>query len=318
MYRGFLKDINKDLNKTSLSFDQKKISKSKRLRENRVIVHFFFNIFVPMTVFSLLGIFSPYVYTLMPVYQSGSCWTHFFQQGLVPPNENHCLLLHINIYVFIVVNWVFLSSLVLIYWKIRNIRNELNIKKEILFVMFAWGFFSLLYYSLNVLLRAFIHSDLSDPYQDTMAKFYTSCFLFAIVLSRNLFTLLAQTYFSLKMLFVHPERNYPLLYEGKLIAMDFDLILDTEEPFDRFYDFIQVYSPFNQVYIEVFALVRTLEKGVEELNDEGQELTKNQYVKVAQELQAIQKNINDVIDANYQTHFHKRNNSVQDDEDYEE
>ena len=68
----------------------------------------------------------------------------------------------INTYCFILFNWICLGALVFLYWKLRNIRNELNMKTEILFVMLAWGLFSVLFYLLNFILQEYLedHDDL--------------------------------------------------------------------------------------------------------------------------------------------------------------
>jgi hypothetical protein len=41
------------------------------------------------------------------------------------------------------------------------------------------------------------------------------------------------------MLIRHPERTYPKLIETKLLALDFDMVLSSVEPFEKFYDFIE-------------------------------------------------------------------------------
>lgn len=80
-------------------------------------------------------------------------------------------------------------------------------------------------------------------------------------------TLLALTLFSLIILFSHPEKTYPKFYEGKLSALDFDIFLETSLPFESLYDFILNYSPFNQVYIELYALCGIYRKGIQDLNE---------------------------------------------------
>ena len=51
-------------------------------------------------------------------------------------------------------------------------------------------------------------------------------------------------------------------------ALDFDIFLNTSLTFESFYDFILNYSPFNQVYLEVYALCGILERGIQEFSDD--------------------------------------------------
>ena len=61
-----------------------------------------------------------------------------------------------NLINFVFVNWALVVGYVLIYWKIRNIRNELNIKKEIAIIMVAWVIFSMIYFILNLILQNYL------------------------------------------------------------------------------------------------------------------------------------------------------------------
>jgi hypothetical protein len=48
---------------------------------------------------------------------------------------------------------------------------------------------------------------------------------------RNLSTLFATTMFSIYTMIRHPDKQYPKQIEGKLEALDFDLVLNSSLPF---------------------------------------------------------------------------------------
>jgi hypothetical protein len=63
--------------------------------------------------------------------------------------------------------------------------------------------------------------------------------IFLSIIMRNLSTLFATTMFSIYTMVMHPERAYPKYLEGKLEALDFDLVLSSSLPFQYFYDFVE-------------------------------------------------------------------------------
>ena len=81
-------------------------------------------------------------------------------------------MIDINTYCFLFYNWFFIGALVFLYWKIRNIRNELNMKKEIFFIMLAWSVFSIVFYLINFILQIYMESSGSKELNDS-ALFYT-------------------------------------------------------------------------------------------------------------------------------------------------
>ena len=73
---------------------------------------------------------------------------------------------------------------------------------------------------------------------------------------RNFSTLLATTMFSIYTMLWRPEKRYPKQIEGKLEAMDFDLVLESSLPFQYFYDFVNNNAVFYKPYLEVYVLGR--------------------------------------------------------------
>jgi hypothetical protein len=58
--------------------------------------------------------------------------------------------------------------------------------------------------------------------------------------------------FSIHTYVRHPEKAYPKTLEGKLEALDFDLVLTSPLCFQAFYDFIEIHSSYNVPYLELY------------------------------------------------------------------
>lgn len=57
----------------------------------------------------------------------------------------------INNLSFILLSWGEIFGFGMLYWLIRDIRNELNMKREVQVILIFWTFFSLLYFILNLI-----------------------------------------------------------------------------------------------------------------------------------------------------------------------
>jgi hypothetical protein len=55
-----------------------------------------------------------------------------------------------NAIIFVVLNWAEIVGFALLFWFVRNIKNELNVKREVQAVLLSWGIFSVIYFFLQV------------------------------------------------------------------------------------------------------------------------------------------------------------------------
>lgn len=55
------------------------LSKSKQWRENSLIAFMIFNLIIPLLLLCFISFLSPYVYTIIPVYDTETCWQYFTQ-----------------------------------------------------------------------------------------------------------------------------------------------------------------------------------------------------------------------------------------------
>jgi hypothetical protein len=125
-----------------------RLEKIKKWRENSLIAFLMLNIILPLFVLSLIAFIIPYVYVIVPVYESDTCWDYFSNQALLNNFSGiPCSMKVANSILFIVINWAEIFGFCLLYWIIRNIKNELNIKAEVQTMLICWMFFSLIYFS---------------------------------------------------------------------------------------------------------------------------------------------------------------------------
>lgn len=80
-----------------------------------------------------------------------------------------------------------------------------------------WTIFSICYFSLNIFLQTL-------PQEDER-KNTIKLLIFLALMFRNISTLFATTMYSIYSMIRHPDRAYPKNLEGKLEALDFDLVL---------------------------------------------------------------------------------------------
>jgi hypothetical protein len=129
--------------------ERKRLRELKKLREKKLVLQLFLNVFIPLFILSLLSFIFPWIYTLIPVYESITCWAYFAEGPFNFVNQN-CAMYIINNLSFILLSWSEIFGFGLLYWLIRDIRNELNMKREVQAILIFWTFFSLLYFILNL------------------------------------------------------------------------------------------------------------------------------------------------------------------------
>lgn len=105
----------------------------------------------PNLLLGIIAIFIPYVYAAVPVYETSQCM-HFYERtpfynwfGLSV--ETQCILQIVNVSVFIIVNWLQILILIIAYQRLNNIKDELNIKRELRLIIVMWVSFSILYFA---------------------------------------------------------------------------------------------------------------------------------------------------------------------------
>jgi hypothetical protein len=97
----------------------------------------FLYVILPITLFSIVGMWSPYFYVLLPVHQSEICLCSFDTLRNASESEFRAFQV-LNQTVFFTLNWMFLLALIWMNYKIRHIKSNLSILSEMTLVVFMW------------------------------------------------------------------------------------------------------------------------------------------------------------------------------------
>lgn len=178
-----------------------------------------FNLILPLLIITFFSFLSPYIYMVIPVYDTQTCWNYFNAQesvGNIP--HTPCWMQVFNSFAFIVLNWLEIVGYAYAFWLVRNIRNELNIKREIQAILFFWTAFSITYFLLNLQLSIQDPGSLQD--RITYKKL-----IYATLILRNFSTLCATTLISIFTMYRRPQQIYLKNPENEMQALEFDLVL---------------------------------------------------------------------------------------------
>ena len=130
-----------------------------KLRERYLLLKAVKFVIVPVIVFATFGSFFPYMQALVPVHESDSCICLFFHQDNVGkrkgsfPILSHVStetaknsLIGINSTTFYAVNWLFLLVNIHAIYKIRKMKDRLDIRLEMTWAVALWSFFDFFQY----------------------------------------------------------------------------------------------------------------------------------------------------------------------------
>lgn len=120
------------------------------LNEKRLICWAIKVCFIPCLLISIIATFFPYPQAFVPVQESQACICYFLAK-----NENYYILFNavknnyevltvINTLIFFGLNWWFLLKNILSVYHVRHIRDRLEIRKEMTYIVVMWSIFCLL------------------------------------------------------------------------------------------------------------------------------------------------------------------------------
>lgn len=116
-------------------------------------------------------------------------------------------------------------------FKIRNIKDELNIQTELMIIMSFWIVFSIGYFT--TLFLSISRGVLCDKEMDESSEWI----IFAFIQSRNFFTLLVSTLYCLRMAF-KPHLAYNKDVVSLTTLYDFNTVMVSVLPYTYFKKFI--------------------------------------------------------------------------------
>lgn len=114
-------------------------------------------------------------------------------------------------------------------YKIKNIKDELNIKIEINILVILWLIFSMIYFVTNTIYDKQKHDAYEDLESlDTLSRAQV-WIIFSAIMLRNLSSIFVSTLF-VYLVIKNSDLHYPADYESPHIVFDFDLVLESVLP----------------------------------------------------------------------------------------
>jgi hypothetical protein len=105
----------------------------------------------PSALSGLLSVFFPFLYAVVPAFESGLCFCSLKSPPMVRIPANYATLMVINTLMFYGVNWIFLLSNILMLYRIRHINDGLKVREEMGYIVKIWTFFCFIQYTLYLL-----------------------------------------------------------------------------------------------------------------------------------------------------------------------
>ena len=133
------------------------------LRENVLLCKALKFVVIPICIFAIFGSFFPFVQAFVPVHEADVCICLFYSKDHNisggDPNGRHFPIMSnvgvngsklalevINTFVFYTVNWCFLLVNIIAIYKIRKMKDRLDIRKEMTWAVALWSTFDFFQY----------------------------------------------------------------------------------------------------------------------------------------------------------------------------
>ena len=123
-----------------------------KLREKNLLCKAIKFVIIPVVLLAILGSIFPYMQALVPVQESSVCVCLFFRKETsfypimwyLDTELNLKLLTVINATTFYAVNWLFLLCNIVAIYRIRKMKDRLDIRKEMTWAVGLWSIFDFL------------------------------------------------------------------------------------------------------------------------------------------------------------------------------
>ena len=124
------------------------------LKETRLICWAIKFCVIPCIIISSFATFFPYPQAVVPVHEAQKCMCYFINNEShmkyvlidLAHNDNTSIIILqvINVAMFFGLNWVFLFMIIRGVYHVRHIKDRLEIRKEMTYIVVFWSIFCLL------------------------------------------------------------------------------------------------------------------------------------------------------------------------------
>eukprot|EP00347_Sterkiella_histriomuscorum_P018536 403345140 len=271
--QGDINDHDSTMLSINWSENQETMDTLNKLQEVNLIKLMLLIFILPNFLLGVIAAFIPYAYMLIPVYETQQCLSYYRSDFI--QNQIHitmgpvtlCVVKTINNCVFVLINWLQTLSLILLFFRLRNIKDELNIRIELRAILFVWILFSLLYFTTLQIEQAFDNE-------------YSKYVIFVAIQFRNALTYMISTYFCYKMI-KNPLKTYAKPdYPSQLTDFE-EAIFDSILPYKFFKKYLETYQPGSNslltmatTFRKILSIDRTLRDHEYETEDEREKFVR--------------------------------------------
>jgi len=127
------------------------IKEMEKLKEGNLIKKALLFVFLPWSLIGVLGCFFPFVYAFVPSSQGTTCICSFYQDMYTSghdyfvvlhpgPGSNlyYEIILQINMTAFALLNWLFVTFLIIMVFSIRRVSDQTLTKRECRAITVLW------------------------------------------------------------------------------------------------------------------------------------------------------------------------------------
>ena len=218
----------------------------------------------PWWLLGLLGLFSPLLYSILPVHEADICLCVFFKVQansswrLMPtlsPSDYFSLQV-INLVSNYTLNYVLMFGFVLAVYKIRHVKDKTLIGTECACVVAFW--FSLILPEFVMLTALFSQRCQAGGFGGD--SFVLLSLIYACLIGRDLGTAGFTLYFQVK---VRQSRQFEYVlttggHNQTFRMLDFDLMLESVLTHDQFAKFLRLHMPSHLTYLNVVRKAKLL------------------------------------------------------------
>lgn len=205
---------------------------------------------LPFTLFGIVCCFQPYTFIALPTSYPQPCWDYFDNYFA----GNYCLFPLFQQFVFVFFKLFEMLAMVYLVYKIRNVKEELNVRTELIWILAVTIIFTL-FYAIPLLRQGDKQMFSGSSYLPFNRLFFSA------LLIKCYIRVLISFCFCYKML--HKEDfQQPPQEESLFTIMDFDLVIVSVLPSTYFERFLMEKQPEKLPYWRMMQLIKMM-KGIE-------------------------------------------------------
>lgn len=180
-----------------------------KLRESHLLMTAFKFVILPLAALAAFGCFFPFMYSIVPAHEIDTCICLFFrEEKSYSGNRRFPIIYHmdsksaydtliaINSFSFYSLNWVFILINVIAIYRIRKMRDRLDIRLEMTLAVAIWSVFDFLQY-IVYFFSQMQSCALESPVLKGIIE-YSGLASYMIIISRDFVTHCVMVYFVIR------------------------------------------------------------------------------------------------------------------------